>query len=119
MNETILALVSSGNRDKAPNEPTNPWEDFGKEIVIQAVKDWIFLIKRKAWKNGGYINDQHGGAKVTFTELRQFFKSNWCEFLLNGSDIRKEFILAQLEDMLESAKYGISVKTWRKNINRR
>lgn len=67
------------------------------EIVAFAVDDWRKLIRRKAWKKSTI-------AHCNFRELRKFFRSEWCMFLLQGCSIEPKEILARLEEELQAAK---------------
>ena len=52
-------------------------------IIMQAVQDWRRLVRKNA----------HSGS---YTELRRFFKSDWCaELCRNANPL---FILGQLEE---------------------
>ena len=66
-------------------------------IVIQAVVDWRELVKRKAWR------DKDPSRYCNFEELRKFFKSEWCAFLLLKFEVDPERILEILEAELASA----------------
>lgn len=65
-------------------------------IVAAAVTDWRELVKRKAW-------DKKPQRYCNFTELRLFFKSEWCAFLLQHFSIEPESILERLEAELAEA----------------
>lgn len=67
------------------------------EIVIHAIDDWRNLIARRAW-NGRMIY------KNNFDELRIFFASEWCEFLMMNFDFEPAALLQMLEKELEEAK---------------
>lgn len=65
------------------------------EIVISAISDWRALIKKKAWKKRTYT--------TSFAELRRFFESEWCDFLMQGVEIAPAAILDTLEAELREA----------------
>ncbi len=65
-------------------------------IVRQAVDDWRKLI-REGKKS---LATQEGG-KISFTEIRQFFKSDYCKGLLKTEPL---IILDQLEKELREAR---------------
>lgn len=80
------------------------------EIVHRAVLDWRLLIEAQAWKchalmpvRGG--NEKVPNARCNFGELRQFFRSNWCNLCLemNRSQMDGKTILNQLEAELAAA----------------
>lgn len=80
------------------------------EIVNRAVLDWRLLIRAKAWKIA-YLIPMQGGyekipnARCNFTELRQFFKSDWCAacLQLNNSSVSAPIILEKMEAELAEA----------------
>lgn len=57
------------------------------EIVVKAVDDWKSLAT-------GRMSET---ATHNFTELRNFFKSDWCDILLSHTDFAGEYILNKLE----------------------
>ncbi len=74
---------------------TPGYEGLGCAIVEQAVHDWRYLISKNQRKRRVY------GRLLSFTELRKFFKSRYCDLLLLKSDPKK--ILAKLESELQEA----------------
>lgn len=66
-------------------------------IVLKAVKDWRSLIRAHAWKEQTIFNKN-------FTELRRFFKSDYCRMLLTATGVDPLDILKVLEKELEEAK---------------
>ena len=70
---------------------------FAAQIVIHAVEDWRELIRARAFENG---NEQ---ADCNLGELRMFFKSDWCELLLQRTCIEAAAILETLEAELVAA----------------
>lgn len=66
-------------------------------IVIKAVEDWRVLIAARAWADGYDLPNKN------FEELRDFFKSEYCELLLCHSDIKPVDILKLLEKELSEA----------------
>lgn len=80
------------------------------EIVNRAVQDWRLLIRAKAWKCERFHPARGGKEPIpsyrcNFTELRQFFKSQWCEMCLqmNHSSVNPVTILEKLEAELAEA----------------
>ena len=67
-------------------------------IIVQAITDWRELVAKKDWKN------EKQDKKNNLNELRQFFKSEWCEFLMMFMEITPNQILRQLEKELAEAK---------------
>jgi hypothetical protein len=74
------------------------------EIVNRAVLDWRLLIQAKAWKCKKFYPVRGGNEKLpsyncNFAELRQFFKSEWCQLCLqmNRSSLSAVMILKKLE----------------------
>ena len=80
---------------------------LASEILSKAVDDWRLLIKRKAWLFVPSFNttDPIPNKECNFTELRNFFKSDWCDALcyLVSDNVCKETILKILEKELEDA----------------
>lgn len=68
------------------------------EIVIHAIVDWRMLIKSRAYL------EPLPNANCNFDELRAFFKSSWCEFIMQKFEISTLRILEILEEELEEAK---------------
>jgi hypothetical protein len=87
----------------------NFYTRIAAEIVIAAVRDWRDLVKREAWDGGEskYCN---------FYELRQFFNSGWCAFLMKDFDIEPARILEILEAELQEAMRNAKPKA---NENRK
>lgn len=108
------SMLTSRNKALEGDFYSNGIEALACEIVVQAIEDWKMLIRRKAWENGDWIDDASKGLVMGFQELRVFFRSDWCELLLTGTEMTGDGILASLEDMLEAAKYGIAPRTWQK-----
>lgn len=95
------------------------------EIVNRAVQDWRLLIRAKAWKcerfhpaRGG--NEQIPSYRCNFYELRQFFKSQWCEMCLqmNHSSLNAPLILEKLEAELAEAMAEDAKREARKHEQR-
>lgn len=88
-----LYLRAIGETSKNANKTPR----LAYEIVLYAVKDWRQLVKRKAWK-------KTASPKCNFNELRKFFKSDWCAFLMQGVRVPPQKILQMLEEELKEAK---------------
>lgn len=73
-------------------------------IIEAAVADWRKLIKKKKF-------DVHYGSFTSFDELRRFFKSDWCAFLLQYFSITPDRILAKLEEELQDSLQADAGKT--------
>lgn len=91
--------------DTAVNDP---WIRFAAEIVIHAVDDWRLLVKNEAWL------DSKPQKNFNFDELRVFFKSEWCAFLMQEFDIEPACILELLEKELREAMQQPARKKKRK-----
>lgn len=63
-------------------------------IIEKAVEDWRLLVKT------GRTHADLNGEKVSFRELREFFKSDWCALLMHGMEITPEQVLDRLEKEL-------------------
>ena len=73
----------------------NMWDELAKAIIKQAVDDWRTLIgaeKRVLWPRG---------QKISLTEIRQFFRSDYCQNLVDGDPL---IILKQLEKELKRSR---------------
>lgn len=71
------------------------WDELAKAIIKQAVDDWRTLIgaeKRVLWERG---------LKISLTEIRQFFRSDYCQNLVDGDPL---IILKQLEKELKRSR---------------
>lgn len=71
------------------------WDELAKAIIRQAVDDWRTLIKaekRSLLTPGGTIS---------LREIRQFFRSNYCQSLMDGDPL---IILKQLEKELKRSR---------------
>lgn len=67
-------------------------------IIGQAIDDWRMLIdKGITGKNGGL------GRDINYIEIRRFFKSAWCDMLLDPTGIEGKEILEMLERELQEA----------------
>jgi hypothetical protein len=97
--------------DTAVNDP---WMRFAAEIVIHAVEDWRWLIKQEAWYDEQQWKPFYSNGSCSFGELRSFFTSEWCEFLMQGFDMKPESILKLLEAELQEAMQQPSRKNNRK-----
>ena len=80
------------------------------EVVNRAVMDWRLLIQAKAWKCKRLYDVKERNMKLpsyscNFTELRNFFKSQFCEICLqmNHSSLNPVTILEKLEAELAEA----------------
>ncbi len=70
-------------------------DELTTAIVERAVKDWRILISKNITKT------TRCGMKISFRELRQFFKSDWCRLLIETDPL---IILEQLEKELRDAR---------------
>ena len=73
----------------------NRWDELAKAIIKQAVDDWRTLIigEKRALS-------EHG-LKIGLREIRQFFKSDYCQSLMDGDPL---VILKQLEKELKRSR---------------
>ena len=76
----------------------DPYRRLAASIVLQAVDDWWQLVEAHVWLDNYFLPQKN------FEELRAFFKSEWCEFLLIHTDVKPGDILQQLEKELQEAK---------------
>ena len=83
--------------------------ELALEIVHYATLDWRRLVNQKAWKVDYRRNTKHyhiiPNTRCNFDELRQFFRSEWCDTLLTANRVATtgDRILALLEAELEEA----------------
>lgn len=84
--------------------------ELSLEIVKYAVFDWRRLVTSRAWECEKFRSARHvwqvPNCQCNFTELRRFFKSEWCDFILSTNQVATtgERILRLLEAELEEAK---------------
>lgn len=91
--------VGSGRRNGMPNMERM---DGGAKllatmIVVQAITDWKSIIKQRDFL------DRKPNRYKNLNELREFFNSEWCKFLMMFMEITPKQILNQLEKELEEA----------------
>lgn len=75
----------------------NPWLSLAQGVILQAIFDW------RALEADVKIV---GGAKTTFDGLRAFFRSQWADHLLLGTDISAVYVLDILENELAEIEAG-------------
>lgn len=92
-------MTKDGRKKKIAAEEVNcdPHAQLAMCIVVRAVEDWRLLVKKKAWD----IVDPR--TNTTLGELRRFFKSDWCDFLMQQFPTTPEQLLAILEAELQEA----------------
>lgn len=79
----------------------SPWDRLAAEIVIGAIHDWKHLIKSKAWlDNAPHL---HHHVIISFDEIRSFFRSSYCDFLMQNFSMTPEGVLMMLEEELREA----------------
>jgi hypothetical protein len=88
-----------GAYNKAIDEERDPMARLASEILIQAVKDWRGLIKRKAWRSAVLQTKDK-----SFEDLRVFFHSDWCALLMESFGVQPDHILRLLEIELKEAR---------------
>ena len=71
------------------------WDELAKAIIRQAVDDWRTLIKAEK-----RVLLTPGG-KISLKEMRQFFRSDYCQSLMDGDPL---IILKQLEKELKRSR---------------
>lgn len=71
------------------------WDELAKAIIRQAVDDWRTLIK--AEKRALSVH----GRKISLWEIRRFFRSDYCQSLMDGDPL---IILKQLEKELKRSR---------------
>jgi hypothetical protein len=98
-------LVGTSTESSAVNDPM---QLLAAEIVVHAITDWRALVRSRAWE------DDYPSRRCNFDELRIFFNSEWCEFLLQGFDMDPVRILDILEAELQAAKLQAEKKTRRR-----
>ena len=80
---------------------SSPYDRLAAEIVIAAIQDWRDLVKNKAWLDRNVVKKEH--TVVSFGEIRAFFRSEYCEFIMMNFPIAPEGILELLERELQEA----------------
>lgn len=82
-------------KEKESRIVSDPTQRLAAEIVIHAIMDWREMVRRKVWNPvERYCN---------YDEIRVFFKSEWCAYIMQNFDIAPEYILAMLEKELQEA----------------
>jgi hypothetical protein len=71
------------------------WDELAKAIIKQAVDDWRTLIRVE--KRVLLMP----GRKISLTEIRRFFRSDYCQSLMGGDPL---IILKQLEKELKRSR---------------
>ena len=77
------------------NEKYDAWDELAKAIIRQAVDDWRTLImaEKRALSEDG--------VKINLREIRQFFRSDYCQSLMDGDPL---VILKHLEKELKRSR---------------
>ena len=84
-------------------EMLHPIDRLRLAIIHRAVLDWDTLVRGKAWL-GEQLYFNQALDKFNFTELRGFFKSDWCEMLMQNSESYKPMTMLEiLEQRLDKA----------------
>ena len=73
----------------------NMWDELAKAIIKQAVDDWRTLIRVE--KRVLLMP----GRKISLMEIRRFFRSDYCQNLVDGDPL---IILKQLEKELKRSR---------------
>lgn len=74
-------------------------EILAAEIVARAIEDWRMLIEKGIVETNGGL-----GRDLNYISLRRFFKSWWCDLLLEPTGMNGFDILAILEKELKEAQ---------------
>ena len=93
--------LNCDNAEHARREACNVDEFYRRvaaEIIIQSVEDWRWLVKHKKWDVATMT------PCGSFDEIRQFFKGEWCAFIMQFFPVDPERILEMLEDELQEAR---------------
>ena len=88
---TNYEKASKMAQKEPPRKEVNPWLALAQGIVYQAILDWRIL------------DSDRELSKISYTTLRSFFRSPWCESLLLFTDIDPEVIVARLEAQTKEA----------------
>lgn len=92
-------------RDMPKSQPvSDPYGLMAAEIVAGAIDDWRGLIKRKAWLDYEVEHNRN------FDELRRFFNSDWCEYLMQNFAMKPTELLQLLEKELQEAKRKVGTE---------
>lgn len=79
-------------------------------IVIGAVEDWRELIYKRVWEDPNYTPQKD----CNFEEMRLFFKSEWCDYLMQDFDLNPLDVLKLLEQELAEAMATPATKKQRR-----
>ena len=77
------------------NRYDNGWDELAKAIIKQAVDDWRILIREEKRVLSAR------GRKISLMEIRRFFRSDYCQSLMDGDPL---VILKQLEKELKRSR---------------
>lgn len=80
--------------DDISRRVSNPTQELAIGIVIGAIADWRYFVKHPDKQTLRY----------NFDELRWFFNSQWCEFLLESTEASPKKILEILEGELNDSR---------------
>ena len=69
----------------------NEYKDLAFEIIIKAIDDYRFL-KELGVSKFDFLDE----GVISKKEIEDFFRSNWCNFLLSTMDLTGEDILRYL-----------------------
>ena len=99
----MASLSKRGAKSVAVKEPPHYVSDpnalMAAEIIVGTINDWRLLIKSKAW-----LDTEHGSKYCNFDELRNFFRGDWCGFLMQKwESIDQTRLLQLLEEELQEA----------------
>ena len=91
--------IGSGRREGMPNmdKMDGGAKLLATMIVVQAITDWRSIIKQRDFL------ERTPSRNKNLHELREFFNSEWCEFLMMFMGITPKQILNKLEMELEEA----------------
>lgn len=93
---SVNADTAADGRHEA-NKKDDGYALLAAEIVVHAIADWRQLVAMREW-NGHRVYGKN------FDELRRFFQSEWCDFLMMNFDFEPDALLQLLEKELEEAK---------------
>ena len=79
--------------------------NLAQGIILFAIEDWRHLIKSKAYRGNSRQDKSRDYSKGSFSGLRSFFRSEWCDLLLTvcNADATGDYILNMLEGELDEA----------------
>ena len=89
-------------------------QELASSILEQAVMDWKYKCERihiSYRKRPEAFVDTMNKRKAALSELRRFFRSDWCSILC-GDGVNRNVMLKSLEEYYRKSQFAKQVKAW-------